>query len=122
MPTNHEVILAYRNLYRHLLRAVQYSKPARYTARDRLRHNFRTNPHSTFDAARIARTLEFLDGAARTKGLEHRIVKNLLHVWATKGSLPMNTKPQDTKSRADAYHEFDRTIEMLDQTMGTCIK
>lgn len=91
MPTNHEILRSYRYLYKNLLRAVQYSKPARYTARDRLRQNFRSNDRSTFDADRISKTLEFLDGAARSKGLEHKIVKNLLHVWATKGRMPMNT-------------------------------
>jgi len=85
MPKNHEIVLAYRHLYKTLLRAVQYSKPARYAARDRLRQNFRAEPPNTFDADRIAKTLEFLDGAAKSKGLEHKIVKNLLHVWASHG-------------------------------------
>lgn len=91
MTTNREILLAYRHLQKSLLRAIQYSKPARFTARDRLRQNFRSNDRSTFDADRISKTLEFLDGAARSKGLEHKIVKNLLHVWASKGRMPMNT-------------------------------
>lgn len=81
-----ELVLAYRHLYQHCLRAVQYSKPARYTARDRLRQAFRANPPSSFDAARIRTTLEFLDGAARARGLEHKVVKNLLHVWAIRSN------------------------------------
>lgn len=80
------ILLSYRHLYQHLLRAVQYAKPARYVARDRLRVAFR-NPSSSstsdnaYHPERVARTLEFLDGAARTKGLEHKILKNLMHVW-----------------------------------------
>ena len=35
--SNQEVIHAYRHLYRGLLRAVQYSAPGRYTARDQRR-------------------------------------------------------------------------------------
>ena len=80
-PTHQELIHTYRCLYKHLLRAVQYSKPARFIARNRLRLEYRNNPVSHYDSARISRTLEFLDTAAKTAGLEHRIVKNLMHVW-----------------------------------------
>jgi hypothetical protein len=76
-----EIVLAYRHIYKHLLRAVQYSKPARYVAQDRIRAAFRHQLVEKYDALRIARTLEFLQGAARVKGLEHRILKNLMHVW-----------------------------------------
>ena len=88
MPGPREVVTAYRNLYRHALRAVQYSKPARYTARKRLRDAFRNNAASNFDAQKIDRTLEFLDGAARVKGLEHKIIKNLLYVWGVRKQAP----------------------------------
>ena len=80
-PSQAEVIQAYRNLYKHLLRAVQYSKPARFTARDHLRRSFRKSDPDDYDEARITRTLELLDSAATSKGLEHRMVKNLMHVW-----------------------------------------
>jgi hypothetical protein len=80
-PSHQELIYTYRSLYKHLLRAVQYSKPARFIARNRLRLEYRNNPVSRYDSARISRTLEFLDAAAKTAGLEHRIVKNLMHVW-----------------------------------------
>lgn len=80
-PSHQELITTYRHLYKHLLRAVQYSKPARFIARTRLRVEYRNNSVTTYDSARISRTLEFLDAAAKTKGLEHRIVKNLMHVW-----------------------------------------
>lgn len=87
-PSPTETIHAYRHLYQHLLRAVQYSKPARYTARDRLRTAFRTSRPEEFDARKISRTLEFLDGAARVRGLEHKVVKNLMHVWFERQRLP----------------------------------
>lgn len=76
------ILLAYRHLYQHLLRAVKYSKPARYIARDRIRAAFRnSSPQQHFQPAEISRTLEFLDNAAKYRGLEHRIVKNCMHVW-----------------------------------------
>lgn len=76
-----EIITAYRALYKQALRAVQYSKPARYAARDRLRTAFRTRPSSSFDQGQISRTLTFLEGATKAKGTEHKLVKNLLYVW-----------------------------------------
>lgn len=72
-----EIVLAYRHLFQHLLRAVQYSKPARYIVRDQLRNAFRSK---TYNASTISNTLTFLDNAARSTGLEHKILKNLVHV------------------------------------------
>lgn len=72
-----EVIHAYRHLYRGLLHAVQFSKPARYVARDKLRIAFREKD-TKLDGRGIARTLRFLDAAARERGLEHSVLKNLL--------------------------------------------
>jgi hypothetical protein len=76
-----EIITAYRTLHKSLLRAVRYSKPARFVVRDRVRNAFRTRTVEQYDAACIARTLEFLHGAETVTGLEHKILKNLVHVW-----------------------------------------
>lgn len=76
-----EIVNAYRRLYKHGLRAVQFSKPARYVLRDRLRQGFRKGTIADFDPAKIDNTVEFLKGAARERGLEHRMVKSLMHVW-----------------------------------------
>lgn len=72
-----EVIHAYRHLYRGLLRAVQFSKPARFIARDQLRTAFREKK-ATLDSRGVSRTLRFLDAAAKARGMEHRVLKNLL--------------------------------------------
>ena len=74
------IVQSYRQLYRAALQAVQYSAPARFTARARLRHAYRTRASSSYDQQRIDNTLEFLRGAAKQKGTEHRIVKNVLQV------------------------------------------
>jgi hypothetical protein len=76
-----EVLHAYRHLYRHGLRAVQFSKPARYTLRDRLRLAFRKGTPAELNKQRINNTLEFLQYATAENGLEHKILKNLLFVW-----------------------------------------
>lgn len=80
MP-NKAIVHAYRHVLRHGLRAIQFSKPARFTLRDRLRAAFRKGSASDFDQQRIANTLEFLQYAERQNGLEHKVVKNLLFVW-----------------------------------------
>jgi len=75
-----EIIHAYRHLFRGLLRAVQFSKPARYTARDQLRDAFRHEDPVSFDPRKISRTVEFLRLATQEAGLEHQILKNILRV------------------------------------------
>ena len=76
-----DVIHAYRHLYRHGLRAIQFSKPARFTLRDRLRLAFRKGSAADFESQKIQNTLEFLHYATTQNGLEHKIIKNLLFVW-----------------------------------------
>lgn len=85
MPNNLEVVHAYRHLLRAGLRAVQFSKPARFVVRDQLREGFREKKTPAaaaggFDAGRVGRTVLFLRAAARETGLEHRILKNLVRV------------------------------------------
>lgn len=75
------VIQAYRHVLRHSLRAIQFSKPARYTLRDRLRLAFRNSSATDFEPLKIENTVEFLQYATRENGMEHKIVKNLLFVW-----------------------------------------
>ncbi len=77
----HEIVRSYRSLYRHALRAVQYSSPARYTLKNHLRLAYRGSSVEAFSPARIDNTLLFLKHAAEERGFEHRMLKNLLHVW-----------------------------------------
>lgn len=79
--SRNEVLHAYRHLYRHGLRAVQFSKPARYTLRDRLRLAFRKGTPADLNIHKISNTIEFLHYATIENGLEHKILKNLLFVW-----------------------------------------
>lgn len=81
--SNQEVIHAYRHLYRGLLRAVQYSAPGRYTARDQLRKAFREpagGKGAVLDQAGVKRTIWFLKAAQKEAGMEHRILRSLLMV------------------------------------------
>ena len=121
-----EIIKAYRNLYRAGLRAVQYSSPARFTLRDRLRRAFRASPASDFDQQRILNTLEFLDGAAKTTGIEHHIVRSLLMVWwyeSYQWKLRYRTSDKtEIAFKTRAYDHFYHTLRMLNESMGMCIR
>ncbi|KAB2579506.1 hypothetical protein DIS24_g432 [Lasiodiplodia hormozganensis] len=131
-PADRDILRAYRHLYTWSLRAVQYSQPARFTVRDRLRRLFRTNDRASFDQRRIDNTVEFLRGATREKGLEHRIVKRLLHVWWQEHSWKrsdryLNTwKPSRSKDEIriarTIYDPFYHKIRMLNEAMGMCIQ
>jgi hypothetical protein len=76
-----QILHAYRHLYRHGLRAVQFSKPARYTLRNRLRLAFRKGTPAELNTQKTNNTLKFLQYATVESGLEHKILKNLLLVW-----------------------------------------
>lgn len=81
IPSSQEIVRSYRRLYRHALYAVQYAVPARHTLRILLRNAYRTGSAADFDAQKINNTVTFLEAAAKEKGIEHRILKNLLHTW-----------------------------------------
>jgi hypothetical protein len=83
--SNIEILHAYRQLLRHGLHAVQFSLPARFVIQSQLRKAFRPKKgeSKTFDPEAIRRTIWFLKAAAAERGLEHKIVKNLVKVaWA----------------------------------------
>ncbi|ETN45672.1 uncharacterized protein HMPREF1541_09505, partial [Cyphellophora europaea CBS 101466] len=75
-----EIVSAYRSLYKRGLRAIRYSRPARYNLRDILRRSFREEPSSSFDPERLTNTLRFLQRADVDNGMEHKIIKNLLFI------------------------------------------
>jgi hypothetical protein len=125
-PSHQEIITAYRNLYRAGLHAVQYSAPARFVLRDRLRRAFRAAPITDFEPHRIANTLEFLRGAAQSTGLEHHVLRNLLHTWYWEpnqwGQRVLDTKKGDIVLKLRAYDHFYHIIRMLNESMGLCLR
>ncbi|TDZ23125.1 hypothetical protein C8034_v001801 [Colletotrichum sidae] len=126
-----DIRLWYRCLYRSALRAVQFSVPARYTVRDQLRAAFRTDGNK-LDKEVAQRTNWFLHAAAKERGFEHKILKNLVrvafersytHSW--RGPYIRN-EARGGKPKYDAvkafqsttYHHFDITVAMLNKSMG----
>ena len=84
--SSREFLHAYRQLYRTSLQAIQYASPARHTLRKLLNTEFRLGDRQYFDPKKIENTLHFLQAAANSRGLEHRIVKSLLHIWWFNGN------------------------------------
>ncbi|KAI7091251.1 hypothetical protein KC356_g815 [Hortaea werneckii] len=121
-PSRQEVVQVYRRLFTSALRAVQYSKPARYVCRDRIRDAFRNSPADSFDLNKVDRTLAFLNNAAKHKGLEHRIVKNLMFVWWEQAKLMRRPYRKDVSPlRRTVYDGFGQTVAKLNESMGMCI-
>ncbi|GJD02005.1 Mitochondrial carrier protein [Colletotrichum higginsianum IMI 349063] len=126
-----EKIRAYRHLYRELLRAVQFAAPYKYVVRDQLRAAFREKG-ACWDQEEYKRTLWFLQAAAREAGLEHKILKNLIHVahqrqktepWKIRSRKVEETKEPDLHKAGQeitsaAFDHYDMTIAMLNKTMG----
>ncbi|GKU15770.1 complex 1 protein [Fusarium langsethiae] len=129
MASTTQISHAYRSLYRNLLRAVQYSSPARFVARDQLRRAFR-EPAATYDERGIKRTNWFLEAAAKEKGMEHRILKNLLRVQHMRFRKkryssydPLKYADHEIRvANATAYNHYDMTIAMLNKSMGTLLR
>ncbi|KAI4228157.1 MAG: hypothetical protein L6R36_001871 [Xanthoria steineri] len=127
-PDRLEIVRSYRNLYRHALRAVQYSSPARYTLKSHLRLAYRSNGAEAFNSTRIGNTLLFLQHAAEERGLEHRMLKSLLHVWwwqaqprVCANSLPTASSQARSEIGSSAFGHFNVTVRLLNESMQLCL-
>ncbi|KAF2188198.1 DUF1763-domain-containing protein [Zopfia rhizophila CBS 207.26] len=122
-----DILHAYRHLYRQGLRAVQFSKPARYTLRDRLRLAFRKGNATDFNQQKIDNTIEFFRYATIENGLEHKILKNILLVWwhqETGGFRRVSKNaltPTEVEIKVTAFDTFNHNIHMLNESMGMCL-
>ena len=137
------VAQAYRSLYRAGLHAVQYSSPARHTLKRILRTSFRNGEPMDFKPDRIANTIVFLENAARETGMEHKILKSLLHTryWQIQydarlekyGYMPNSSDFADMNRckgivpwggpiHKAAYSHFDITLDMLNESMQLCLR
>lgn len=134
MPSRHELLLAYRSLYKTSLHAVRYSSPAKYVLRDRLRRAFRDSHASDFDAKRIKNTIKFLKAAASDTGIEHKVLKNLSLVWYAerdqwreRDETIARLKRQHNyefalKANTQAYDHFYHVLTLLNESMGLCLR
>ncbi|TFA99376.1 hypothetical protein CCMA1212_008738 [Trichoderma ghanense] len=131
--TNLDVTHAYRRLYRSLLQAVRYSAPARYVVRDQLRAAFREQKgaEAVLDGEGVKRTVWFLEAAARERGLEHKILKNLVRVrlesgWGVRtwrrALNESKQKPDIKQLQQEGVTHYNMTVAMLNKSMGLCLR
>ncbi|KAL4896357.1 hypothetical protein BDV59DRAFT_191507 [Aspergillus ambiguus] len=125
------VIHAYRHLYRAGLKVINYSTPSRHVLLRTLRSSFRSSSAQDFNSHRIANTLRFLQRAADVAGIEHKIVKNLMMVryWeqphlrkdlrVLKG---LGVNQRHSGLRKDANDQFNLTLMLLNESLGTCLR
>ncbi|KAK3297655.1 uncharacterized protein B0H64DRAFT_441100 [Chaetomium fimeti] len=140
MATPQDLVQAYRKLLRAGLRAVQFAQPSRTTLTRQLRAGFR-DPRGTFDLQRVRHTVWFLNAAAQQRGLEHRILKNLCRVhWERENEasrtpwrvrvrrMEMEEQGKGRKGKDEdvikgtQYEHYERTVAMLNDTMGLCLR
>ncbi|KAL7272887.1 hypothetical protein RUND412_004289 [Rhizina undulata] len=118
MVSKNLILASYRCVYKAGLAAIQFSTPARYAVRDKIRKAFRSSPPSAYSQLRIDNTVEFLRIAARRRGIEHQIIRNLclVHYWQQMRSRRvLNPAQRNVSDRALAnYYE---TITYLNQTL-----
>ncbi|KAF8474970.1 hypothetical protein BDZ91DRAFT_789206 [Kalaharituber pfeilii] len=117
-PSRTAVLHAYRALYRQGLKAVQYSAPARYAIRDKLRKSFRQRSQTDFNQKRIDNTLEFLRTAAERVGIEHRIVRNLCHVhfWQQNPKTRRQVTAALRQNAPATFQAYEETIRLLNES------
>ena len=107
LPSKAHLISTYRSLLRSGLKAVQYSSPAKFAIQQKLRTAFEKpvigsnasgNENGNgniglFNQSAIDNTKQFLDRAAASLGMEHKIVKNLCAVHVFQCRTRYVTKP-----------------------------
>jgi len=114
---------AYRQVLRASLRAVKYSKPARYVIASRVRHFFRSPSSTPLDEKRFKRTLEFLDGAAKYHGVEHRLLRGLIRYWDQDRTYRVNVsvRVEVFEQRQQVKKIVDHVVEQLGKSMDIYI-
>lgn len=129
-PTTTVVSSAYRRLLRTALQAVRFSTPARYQVQSILRDSFRHSPLSTFTPRRIKNTVRFLERARECNGIEHKILRNILHVRYWRDHREKHKPPGGLKENTDVAvdlrrnvpAQFDATLHVFNETMDLCLR
>lgn len=127
---NPAISSAYRRLLRTSLQAVQYSTPARYQVKDILRDSFRNSSAAAFIPRRIENTIGFLEKAVEHNGLEHKILRNILHVRYWRDNPKKDKRPQRLKENTDVARDlrrnigtqFDATLTLFNESAGLCLR
>lgn len=93
-----------------------------------MRNAFRTEPFENFNLGKIRNTEDFLKRAEQDTGMEHRILKNLLHVryWQHHARIDNNLIQQQTsrasRIRKENWAQYDATLALFNESLGLCLR
>ncbi|KAK9457181.1 hypothetical protein V1511DRAFT_492909 [Dipodascopsis uninucleata] len=114
------------SLYRHILRTgrriVKRKAPYKYLFLDITRNMFR-DPQLKYDSLWFKNTLSMLQRAEEYRGMEHRVVKNILHTaWSRQFKYKQRStigasKLLESNLHSRFYNDFDLTVRMLCHSM-----
>jgi hypothetical protein len=143
--TDKAILHAYRHLYRNALRATHHSSPAKHVIRETIRTAFRTESAAHFNPQRVKNTEDFLKRAERDTGMEHRILKNLLHVrywqhhakrdnrlyvrmqerikWEADDDNRINLQTDmASQIRKENWAQYDATLALFNNSLDLCLR
>ena len=81
------------------MKAVKYSVPAKYSVRDKIRLGFLEKTGSVSQET-VDNTVLFLETAAKRKGMEHKLVRNVcLHDWSKRKDVKSQEKFPEVQAR-----------------------
>ncbi|KAK2760953.1 hypothetical protein FQN54_002195 [Arachnomyces sp. PD_36] len=128
LPDKKDIVTAYRHLYRGSLQAVRYSSPSRQILLRTLRSSFRSGSPAEYDNRKIQNTLQFLQRAAESAGIEHKIMKNLVMVrfWEQSPNksprLVVGEGEMGRHIRRTTNKHFEATLHLLNESLGLCLR
>lgn len=131
-PRGTQVTLAYRKLLKTSSQAVRFATPAKHLVRHILRDSFRGSPATAFNPRRINNTIRFLEQASEHNGLQHKILKNIIHVRWWKDHKDKLKIPDSLKANTDVAMDlrqnvafgaqFDATLILFNESMDLCLR
>ncbi|KAI9497924.1 hypothetical protein BDB00DRAFT_546572 [Zychaea mexicana] len=122
-----------KNDYRALLKAgyaaVKHERKNKIQIRQRIRNRFEDSSSSlAVNDQKIQNTIEFLKTAAKRRGLEHDIVRNICNLDRYRAEYdirpPMYSKKFSKEVRQlhqSSYEELDLLIKMLNDDLQICL-
>jgi hypothetical protein len=128
MPTTPHIRSIYRRLWRAAHYAVQNRAPQKLILREKLRFAFRTETQIP-TPLEIDRTEQFLRTAGRRRGVENGVVRTLCHIhWSRKqlfgfvDRMLIRSNLIETPIISEFYTQYERCVDMLNKTAGTCLR
>ncbi|KAI9258085.1 hypothetical protein BDA99DRAFT_515186 [Phascolomyces articulosus] len=118
----------YRALLKAGYAAVQYERHHKLQIHQRIRHRFEHPPSPVVNDTQINNTIEFLNTAAKRRGLEHDIVRNICSLDRYRAQYDIRPPLYNRKLTPDIRHlhdtshdELDELIKLLNNELELCL-